>query len=482
MTPIQCLRRTFHSLRTAGLVLAGAVLAGLPLASIGCGHKANANAGEEKIESVEVVTVHPNKTDLTREIKQPGWMMPYEQTPIYTKIAGFAKEPRFDIGDWVKKDELLVELYVPEVVQELRLKEARVLQAKADLKQSKEAAKSAKSAVEAAKADIDAKLAAVRSADADVHRWEAEVVRAAKLLAQKIYDQQTYDEQINQLRSSEAKRDEARARWISAKAVYDQASAYYQKTEADVEVADANVGVAEADRDQKRDWLAYRYITAPYDGIVTLLNVHTGHFLQPVNSGSTTKTAAPLFMMMRTDIMRCTIDVPEMDAVLVKEGDKVLVEPQAMPGVEIPGEVTRFTYSLDEKARTLRVEVHLKNPDRKLRPYLYANVKIFAKLPNALMLPHDAILNDIMADGNKKYCYLFEGGKVHKTFLQVGARCDEGMQVIRKQKPGGKWEPITGKELVVVDPPKKEGGELSRAVGPAALLDGQAVELKTAEK
>lgn len=477
---MQCVKLTARSVRIAGVGLAGLLVACLPLATVGCGHKAKAgDADAGKTELVEVVTAHPQRKNLTREVDQPGWMMPYEQTPIYTKIAGFAKEPRYDIGDWVKKDELLVELYVPEVVQELRLKEAKVLQAKADEKQAKENAKSAKAAVEAARADIDAKLAAIRSADADVHRWEAEVVRAAKLLAQKIYDKQTYDEQVNQFRSSEAKRDEASARWITSKALFEQASAYYQKTEADVEVATANVAVSEADRDQKRDWLSYRYITAPYDGIVTLLNVHTGHFLQPVNSGSTTKTAAPLFMMMRTDIMRCTIDVPEMDAVLVKEGDKAIVEPQAMPGVDIVGEVTRFTYSLDEKSRTLRVEVHLKNLDRKLRPYMYANVKILSTLPNALMVPANAILNDIMSDGNKSYCFLVEGGKAHKTFLQVGARCDEGVQVLRKQTPGGKWESFTGKEQIVVEPPKPEDGAPSRMVGPKALLDDQAVELKT---
>src|SRR5208282_5258593 len=105
-----------------------------------------------------------------------GFLRPYEQTPIYTKIAGFAKEPKFDIGDRVKKGELLVELYVPEVVQDLRVKAAKVDQAKADLQQAKEAALAAKAGREAARADIEAKLAAIRSVDAQVQRWRAEEV------------------------------------------------------------------------------------------------------------------------------------------------------------------------------------------------------------------------------------------------------------------------------------------------------------------
>jgi hypothetical protein len=53
-------------------------------------------------------------------------------------------------------------------------------------------------------------------------------------------------------------------------------------------------------------------------------------------------------------------------------------------------------------------------------------------------------------------------------FLQVGARCDEGVQVVAKQQAGGRWEAITGKEAVVITNPK-------------ALQDGQAVKLQAPE-
>jgi RND family efflux transporter MFP subunit len=381
---------------------------------------------------------------------------------------------------------------VPEVEPELKVRAAKVKQAQATLKQAQEAAHAAKAAREAARADVDAKLATIHSAEAQVLRWQAEDERSRRLVGRGIYDQQTADEVVNQLRASEASRDEAKAKWISAKATFEQASAQYDKAEADVEVARANVDVAQADHDQWRDWLSYAQITAPYDGVITHRNVHSGHFLQPVNSGSTSKAAEPLFVMMRTDVMRCIIEVPEFDAVLIRDekkndqgevvrhGDKALIRYQALPGVETVGEVTRFSYSLDEHARTLRVEVHLPNPDGKLRPGTYVNVTILAKLRDVLALPADAILNDILADGDRPYCYMPEGGTVHKTFLDVGARCDEGVQVLRKQRPGGKGEPITGKELVVADPKKKDDGAPSRLVGPKALQDGQTVQVLSA--
>ncbi len=58
---------------------------------------------------------------------------------------------------------MLVELYVPEVVQDLHVKAAKVELAKADLKQAKETANAAKAGREAARADIEAKLATIHS-------------------------------------------------------------------------------------------------------------------------------------------------------------------------------------------------------------------------------------------------------------------------------------------------------------------------------
>ncbi len=198
-------------------------------------------------------------------------------------------------------------------------------------------------------------------------------------------------------------------------------------------------------------------ITAPFDGVVTARHVHTGHFLQPSNSGTTSKSAEPLFMMMRTDIMRCTVEVPELDAGLIKKGDMARVRFQAKTGEvpELEAKVTRDSFPSTNMPARYRRDFPEESRRPKLMPGMYANVTILAKLRNALTLPADAILSDILADGDRNYCFMLENGKVIKTFLEVGAHCDEGVQVLRKQRPGGKWEKITGKEAVVVEPKKK---------------------------
>lgn len=554
-------RAAFHLSWIAGI----AVAAILPFALTGCGHHAE-EAPEDT--TVQVRTAHPERRSLTREVLQPGYLRPYEMTPIYTKIAGYAKEPRYDIGDYVKKDSLMLELYVPEVVTDLEVKKARVKQAVADQKAAVEAEHAADATVDSAAADVDAKKATIESAKAQVDRWKAEVERSFVLLRKGVYDKQTADEQVNQLRSSEAYLDETRAKLVFSQANLRKAKANDFKAKADVEVANANVQVAEAARDQWADWLAYRNIIAPYKGVVTLRNVHTGHFLQPVNSGSTSKAAEPLFMIMRTDLLRCVVDVPELDSMLVKDGDVALVHFDAIPGVEFRGKVQRNSSSLDEKTRTLRVEVWMKNPtgakvrytadkvdgdnggailsveptppiDPKtgrpaggsgyppntiiplviaggesddgiggvvnattnsagevvhytlytkgsryrrgpsptdadtissvLRPYMYAHVNILGKIDNAWAVPSDAVQSDILANNARSFVFVLEDGKARKMFVQVGARCAEGVWILRKQRLGSpNWEDVTGNEVVITTSVK-------------ALQDGQPVKIKGPE-
>ena len=104
--------------------------------------------------------------------------------------------------------------------------------------------------------------------------------------------------------------------------------------------------MAEETEKQWADWLDYKNITAPYDGVITLRNIATGDFLQPTNSGSTSKTADPLYVMMRTDIVRCALDVPEIDAPLVKNGEEAEIHFQAMPGAPTIGKVERNSVAL----------------------------------------------------------------------------------------------------------------------------------------
>jgi RND family efflux transporter MFP subunit len=197
--------------------------------------------------------------------------------------------------------------------------------------------------------------------------------------------------------------------------------------------------------------------------VITERNIHTGHFLQSNTEGSTNKGARPLFDMVRMDLMRITIQVPEADAVLIKNDAPCTVSIQGLLDREISAKVTRCSWSLDDHARTLWVEIHVPNPKEELRPGMYAYASIEAEVPNALVVPATALMDD----GDAHYLCVVNNGKIERTAVKLGYRTDDVVQVLQKKvilpkSHRAKWVDLTGTEMIV-----------ARDVG--ALLDGQEV-------
>jgi HlyD family secretion protein len=464
-----------------------AALAALLLS--GCEHHSSAatpaTAPESTANIPTVTVVHPTRATIIRLIKQPGYIKPYEQTPIYSKIAGYVDEITVDKGSRVRKGDLLLRLWVPEMEKDLAAKNAQVDQSAAEVTQAEEGLNAAQANVNTAEANLIETNAGVKQAEADYHRWTLECERAETLLKEKIYDQQTLTEARNQMQQADAGRSRAQAKKNAADAAVAESRAKRRKAEADVKAVKAKLQVAEAQKDQSAAWLDYRNIRAPFDGIVTLRNVHTGHFLQSASSGSTNKAAEPLLVLMRMDIMRVVVQVPEKDAVLVKDGDLANVSFQALrdhvfpnrkPAAQydqdfhaFPNKVTLLSWSFDDRARTLSVEIHIPNLTGELRPGMYANVTIRAEVPNALTLPVAAVVESVLDTEARHYCFTVVDNKAIRLPVQVGVTGEKVVQVLQKQVRAGKtltWEDLTGTESIV-------------ASNPASLIDGQAVTVES---
>jgi RND family efflux transporter MFP subunit len=274
----------------------------------------------------------------------------------------------------------------------------------------------------------------------------------------KALDPQTGAETENQLRSAEAGREEAQARVTVAEKGVVKAQAEAGKAKEDVKAAEAKRKVAEAEAARLRSLLDYRYLRAPFAGVVTRRGVDTGHFVQPAGAG---KTEA-LFTVVRLDTVRVPVDVPEADAALVTKGAKAVVVIPALKGAEFSGAVARTAEALDPGSRTLRVEIDLPNPDRKLRPGLYVYARITAEMPPAWVLPANAVVKQ----ADQTVCFLYRDGKAVRWPIQPGRTDGTWTEVIRKQnaESPGVWEDWTGQEDVLS--------------GPAGTLtDGQVVQV-----
>lgn len=443
----------------------------LLLLAVGCSReKPPAAPPLSDTPTVQLVKAEPRT--IVRTVGQPGFIDAYEQTSIYAKVAGYVQEWKVDIDAQVKKGDLLLLLSVPELVEQLE-------QAKAQVGLDQEQIKQAQKLVEVAEGNLKATIAQVTESQANVGRyqsemdfWAAEVKRLGDLVKQNVLDKQNLDEAVKQLRSNTAARDAARAAVQTASANQLAAGASRDKARTDVDVAKAQTKVAEANARRLAALLGYTQVTAPYDGVVTVRNVNTGDFVQPAagdpsaaerSADQSSTRAAPLYVVARTDKVRIYVDVPEMDANYVHRGTKARVRVQALGDAEVEGSVTRTSWALNVKSRTLRAEIDLPNPGARLRPGMYAYGRVLIERQGVRALPKAALIEI----GNQTCCFLYEDGKAVKTPVQTGVSDGTWVEVTRKLvgspgTDGGNWEEFTGSEEVIV-------GEL------ADLVDGQKV-------
>ncbi len=425
---------------------------------------ASADSGTSSIPLVRVTPIKPVRKTLVRWTEQPGHIEAFEETPLFAKVSGYVEKMHVNIGDRVtgplfdeqgmvvREGELLAELAVPELHQEYQQKEAAIGQAQADVVQATAAIKVARAAEVSSRAKVEETEAVLGQAQADYEFAESEFTRLKKLADRGAVTREVAEEKEKQFRAAESVRRQTQAKIASAKATVAEKRALIEKADADLEAMRKRVLVAEADLQRVKALLTYTKIRAPYDGIVTARNVHTGHLVQPgVGSGG-----KPLLVVVQMRVMRIFVDVPEGDAPALAVGSEAQVGIPSIPSETRKGTVTRTAWNLDAATRTLRTEVDLPNDDGVLRPGMYAHAKIkLAEKENVLSLPKSAVMT---AEG-KSFCFTIDAnGEVIRTPLETGIVAGDDIEILSG---------LTGEEQVI-------------AGNAAAFREGQQVEVAQA--
>ncbi len=129
----------------------------------------------------------------------------------------------------------------------------------------------------------------------------------------------------------------------------------------------AGMAVEAAVRAQK-DLEAYLRITAPFDGVVTDRLVHPGALVGP--------GADPVLLIIQeVSHLRLVVAVPEENIGGIVKGARVEFHVPAFTERTYSGNVARVSHVLDQKTRTMAVELDVFNRDGSLSPGMYPSVK-----------------------------------------------------------------------------------------------------------
>jgi Cu(I)/Ag(I) efflux system membrane fusion protein/cobalt-zinc-cadmium efflux system membrane fusion protein len=119
----------------------------------------------------------------------------------------------------------------------------------------------------------------------------------------------------------------------------------------------------------------------------------------------------------------------------VAVGQRGTVELSYLPGRSFTGDVTYVDPFLDPRTRTARVRLELENPDRVLKPEMFANVELETEgRPAALAVPDEAVIRS-----GRRNLVLVAKGEGHFEPRDVALGLDGGdgwIEVLSGVQPG----------------------------------------------
>ncbi len=134
-----------------------------------------------------------------------------------------------------------------------------------------------------------------------------------------------------------------------------------------------------AEIEETRKPTTHLTIFAPIGGTVIEKNVRLGQYL---NTGDQVYRIADL------DPIWLYLNIYEFDVAWVRFGQTVDVQLEAFPGETFAGSIMFIDPFLDDATRTIRVRVNIKNPDRLLKPQMFATATIHVRLhPDGTPVP-----------------------------------------------------------------------------------------------
>ena len=132
-------------------------------------------------------------------------------------------------------------------------------------------------------------------------------------------------------------------------------------------------------------------VVAPFDGRIIARNLTKGEVVE---------TTEKLFVVADLTDVWVTAVIPEKDIPYIRPdqtgtGQSVEVHVAAYPGQAFQGRITYVGDVLDPATRTMRLRLELPNPERKLKPAMYATVRVYSEPEaNALLIPESAVQRD----------------------------------------------------------------------------------------
>ena len=276
----------------------------------------------------------------------------------------------------------------------------------------------------------------------DIQAMEAQVAQAAAALklAYAQADTKTW-EKDRALAQSQV--EGARATLEAAEAL-----AAAKSWEAEIIAAETTMEQTKVALELAQERLGDATITAPIAGILSMRYLDLGGLASPT---------APIFEIVNMDTVKATVSVIEADlGKLDPENQEAWIEVDAL-AQPVTGKISLISPVLNQTSRSAKVEIAIGNPDLRLKPGMFAKVKIPVEIhENAILLPRSTVIEDsirntqivfVVVDGHSKRRQV-EMGLAEGSRVEITSGLSEGEQVVI----AGQHTLKDGEEVTVMNP------------------------------
>lgn len=169
------------------------------------------------------------------------------------------------------------------------------------------------------------------------------------------------------------------------------------------------------------------HIHSPFDGVVMHIGAREGQYVTP---------STELYKIADLSRIWVFADVYENEVSWIQVGDPVDMRITAIPGKIFTGRVGYIYPYAEAKTRTIKVRLEFDNPDRLLKPDMFADVTIHAQRKvDAIVVPAEAVVRS----GERDQIFVMrEPGKFEPRDVKLGVSAKGLVQVLDGVSAGEK--------------------------------------------
>jgi membrane fusion protein (multidrug efflux system) len=184
------------------------------------------------------------------------------------------------------------------------------------------------------------------------------------------------------------------------------------------EEAENNLKVAQADAELMQARISKATIHAPFAGTIGLRLVSVGDYV---------KEGQDLVNLESLDPLKVDFRVPELALSQVRDGQSLQVALDALPDKVYDGRIVAINPLIDANGRAVVIRAQVANRDGKLRPGMFARVRLFtSEARESALVPEESLF----PVGDDKYVYKVVDGKALRQKVEIGQRRDGKVEIV----------------------------------------------------